>query len=424
MFLRLVPLRTRAAAREQAERHWLDQLPEFEGHPDRPAQAARPRLESIDVLRGLVMVLMVLDHTRDFFGFSALNPRDVNDPALFITRWITHFCAPTFIFLSGVSAFLYGQRPGRTRGDVSRFLLTRGLWLIALEVTLVHLGWTFDLQFRFVTLQVIWAIGVSMILLAGLVWLPRAAIAAVGLIAIAGHNLLDPIPPEALGQLSWIWHVLHVPAVLQPTAGMHLFVLYPLIPWFAVMAMGYALGPVMLLEAGRRRRWLALAGVATTALFLALRGVNIYGDPAGWSSDGRSLLASVLSFVNTEKYPPSLLYLAMTLGPALLLMAVLDGGRRGPVGRVLLVFGRVPFLYYLAHLYVLHLLAIVVSLVMLGSADWLIGGMPLLNKPEAFGLSLPVVYGLWLGVVAVLYPLCRWFSRVKQERKDWWLSYL
>jgi uncharacterized membrane protein len=399
-------------------------------HHPAPASAtppARPRLASIDLLRGVIMVLMTLDHVRDFFaraaGAGGMNPRDVNATALFLTRWVTHFCAPTFILLAGMSAFLYGQRPGRTTRDVGRFLLTRGLWLVLLELTLVNFGWTFDVRLEFLTLQVIWAIGCSMIFLAGLVYLPRAVVAAVAVAMICGHNLLDGVRAEQLGALSWLWTLLHEPGFLPPIAGRQLFALYPLIPWVGVMAAGYALGPVILLDARRRRAALVNVGIALTVLFIVLRGTGVYGDPADLVVHDTAW-ATFLSLLNCEKYPPSLLYLAMTLGPALIALAALDVAR-GRVANVFTTIGRVPFLYYLAHIYLIHVLAVAAA-AMTGNGDvaWLFSGTALLNKPTTFGFSLPVVYLIWLAVVALLYPLCRWFAAVKQRRKDWWLSYL
>ncbi|HET6521340.1 MAG TPA: heparan-alpha-glucosaminide N-acetyltransferase domain-containing protein, partial [Geminicoccaceae bacterium] len=297
----------------------------------------RVRLDSIDLLRGVVMVLMLLDHTRDFFTAGGFNLRDVHDPAVFITRWVTHFCAPVFVFLAGLSAFLHGAR-GRTVPEVSRYLFTRGLWLVLLEVTVVRFAWTFSLYPDFVLLQVIWAIGVSMVVLAGLIRLPRSAVGAIGIGMIACHNLLDGIQAEQLGRLGWLWSVLHQPALLHPAPGVAVFALYPLIPWIGVMAAGYALGPVML--RGDRRRWLVGLSVGVSLGFVLLRAANVYGDPAPWvPQDG--VVATVLSFVNAEKYPPSALYLAMTLGPALVALAAFESAR-GAVARFLVLFGRVP----------------------------------------------------------------------------------
>jgi uncharacterized membrane protein len=380
---------------------------------------ARARIDSVDLLRGAVMVLMALDHTRDFVGARGLNPRDVSEPALFLTRWITHFCAPTFILLAGMSAYLYGTR-GRSTAEVSRFLLTRGFWLIAIEFTLVRFGWSFSLTVPYFVAQVIWVIGASMVVLAGLVYLPRWAIAAFGLVMIAGHNLLDGIRAEDLGSAGWVWNFLHQPALLR---GQNATVraLYPLVPWAGVMAAGYALGPVLRLEATSRRRVLMRLGMSITVGFVLLRATNFYGDPAGWSAQG-SWWATLLSFLNCEKYPPSLLYLMMTLGPALILLSLLERAR-GRVADWIIVFGRVPFLYYVAHIFLIHLLAVAFSQWVYGDGAWLIGQFPP-RKPAGYGLALSGVYAVWLLVVLALYPLCRWFAALKQRRREWWLSYL
>src|SRR5215468_6955847 len=287
---------------------------------------ARARLDSIDLLRGLVMVLMALDHTRDFFSASGPNPRDIADPALFLTRWVTHFCAPTFIFLAGVSAFLYGER-GRSVGQVSLFLLTRGLWLILIEFTVMRFCWTFSFHINVFVLQVIWVTGASMVVLAGLVHLPRGAIAAIGLAMIAGHNLLDGIDAADLGNAAWLWTLLHQPGLIEIVPQLKLFVLYNLVPWSGVMAAGYALGPLFRLDPASRRSFLIRTGVAVIAGFVVLRATNLYGDPDVWSMQG-SVLGTVLSFIDCEKYPPSLLYLMMTLGPALILLALFRARRR------------------------------------------------------------------------------------------------
>src|SRR5262245_40674262 len=270
----------------------------------------RQRLASIDLLRGLVMVVMALDHTRDFFAAGGFNPRDVTDPALFLTRWITHFCAPTFIFLAGISAYLYGVR--HRTGDTSRYLFTRGCWLVVIELTVVRFAWSFSFHFDHLVLQVIFAIGVSMIALAALIHLPRWAIATVGIAMITVHKIFDPINAEQFGVAAPVWKLLHQPGVIDLGPGFKLFVLYPLIPWIGVMAAGYALGPVFTLERAARVQKLVALGSAITAGFIVLRATNLYGDPAPWTvQDGA--LPTVLAFINCEKYPPSLLYLAMTL---------------------------------------------------------------------------------------------------------------
>ena len=368
------------------------------------------RIVSIDVLRGLVMALMALDHTRDFFGTGDFNPRDVMEPALFLTRWVTHFCAPTFIFLAGLSAFLYGR--GRSAGELSRFLLIRGLWLILLDLTLIKFGWRFDVDLYRLTAGVIFVIGASMVALAALIWLPRWAIAAVALIMLVGHNLLDGIKAEEFGGASWAWHVLHEPGLVPLGDGANLYVLYPLIPWIGVMAAGYLLGPVMQLEGEARQRLLFRLGAAITLGFIVLRATNLYGDPAPWTVQ-ETWLSTLLSFLNCEKYPPSLLYLMMTLGPALMLLACFEHAR-GALARLLATFGQVPFFYYVVHIYLIHGLAVATGLAMTGT----------LTRTPSIGLSLAGIYFVWLLVLVLLYPICRWFAELKKSGRGGWWSYL
>jgi uncharacterized membrane protein len=387
------------------------------------ATAARTRLASIDTLRGLVMIVMALDHTRDFFAGGGFNPRDVSDTALFLTRWVTHFCAPTFILLAGISAYLYGAQmhsQGRGIREVSRFLVTRGLWLILIEFTVVRLGWSFDVHFNYFVAQVIFAIGVSMIALSAIVHLPRGAIAAIGLVMISGHNALDGIRAEQLGAAAPLWNLLHQPGFFTIPPGIKFFVLYPLIPWIGVMAAGYALGPVFTQERTARVQQLFMLGAAATLGFFILRATNLYGDPAPWAIQD-NVLATVLSFINCEKYPPSLLYLAMTLGPALMLVAAFEWVR-GPVAGWIATFGRVPFFYYVVHIFLLHALAILFAWATMGDIGWLFG--PPGHKPAAYGLPLVGIYAVWLAVVVALYPICRWFAGIKRRRTGWWWSYL
>ncbi len=386
-----------------------------------PGAVAPPhaRLDSIDMVRGLAVVLMALDHTRDFVGASGQNPRDVADTAIFLTRWVTHFCAPTFILLAGVGAFLHGSR--RSKGELSRYLLTRGLWIILVEFTLVRFGWNLNFDLGLFIAQVMWAIGASMIVLAALVQLPRAAVGAVGLVMIAGHNLLDPIRAEQFGAAAWVWNLLHQPALLHLGGESRLLLIYPLIPWPGVMALGYALGPLFRGEAGRRRRVLLGYGLAATAGFVLLRAVNLYGDPAPWSVQPTPLM-TLLSFLDAEKYPPSLAYLLMTLGPALVLLALAEGWR-GRLAGWLVTYGRVPFLFYVVHLPLIHLLAVLLAWAMVGEAGWLLGGF-VPEKPPGYGLGIAGIYAAWIFVLVLLYPMCRWFAGLKQRRHDWWLSYL
>ena len=380
---------------------------------------ARTRIDSIDLVRGLVMVMMALDHVRDFFAPGGFNPRDVTEPALFMTRWITHFCAPVFVFLAGTSAFLYSTR-GRTTQELSRFLLTRGIWLVLIELTLVRLAWTFSFDLSYFFSQVIFAIGASMIALSMLVFLPRGAIAAIALVLIAGHNLLDPIKAEMFGAAAPVWNFLHEPAFLQ-FGSVKWFAVYPLIPWIGVMAAGYALGPVFTLDRATRTRWLVGLGAAAVVAFVLLRAGNLYGDPAPWRAQA-GVGATILSFINCEKYPPSLLYLAMTIGPALLLLATVERAR-GPLAEWITTYGRVPFFYYVSHIFLIHALAVLFAWTSGVATDWLFGPFPA-DKPNGYGLTLPGVYAVWLVVVVALYPLCKWFADVKRRRSDWWLSYL
>lgn len=380
------------------------------------ASAVRVRIDSIDLLRGLVMVLMALDHVRDYFTEARFNPLDLTQTSvvLFATRWITHFCAPAFILLAGTSAYLVSKK--RSRPELSRFLLTRGLWLVLLELTVINFAFSFDLSYQGgVDLQVIWAIGCSMIAMAALVYLPVSAVGAIGILMIFGHNALDEIKPQAFGAWVPLWNVLHVQGPIP-----HAFVAYPLVPWIGVMAAGYALGAAYDLPEARRRRLLTELGLAAIAGFLALRALNVYGDPQPWSGQG-SALFSVLSFMNVQKYPPSLLFLLATLGPALLVLAWCEHAR-GAVARALVTIGRVPLFFYVLHIVLAHLLAGLAAL-MLGYGSEVLTKRPWELSP-GWGFGLPVVYTMWMIVVLALYPACRWFAAIKQRRRDWWLSYL
>jgi len=377
---------------------------------------APARLASIDIVRGLAMVLMALDHVRDFFADPRLDPLDLShtSTSAFLTRWITHLCAPLFVFLAGASSYLVSQR--RTRAELSRFLLIRGLWLIVLEITVVDFAWTFDLRYQTgLYLQVIWAIGVAMIVLATLVHLPLPAIAAFSVIMIAGHNVLDGIAAESWGDWAPLWTVLHVQGPIP-----HGFVEYPLIPWVAVMSLGYCMGAIFQLDAQRRRRVLVCLGATSLAAFVLLRMLNVYGDPRGWSLQSTTVL-TLLSIVNVQKYPPSLQYLLLTLGSGFLLLAAFESAR-GKMSEVLRTFGRVPLFFYVLHVALAHFAAGVVGLAMgFGAALF---ATDFVSIPAQWGFGLPVVYLAWLLVVVTLYPACRWFAEVKRRRADWWLSYL
>lgn len=325
----------------------------------------RARLDSVDKLRGLVMVIMALDHARDFFWSGRIDPTDLQHTtvALFLTRLITHYCAPVFVFLAGTGAFLYGSR-GKTKGEVSRFLLTRGLWLILLEATVIKFAWSFNPDPHFIMFQVIWAIGVSMVVLSALIYLPLPIIGALGILMIVGHNALDSLKVAGLAQENF-WTILHHRGTVEWLPGYRLFILYPLIPWIGVMAAGYAFGALMVREPEARRQAIFRLGLGLTLAFVALRLINVYGDPQPWSAQP-SPVFTLLSFFNCQKYPPSLLYLLMTLGPALLVLALFERGT-GRFGRVLETYGRVPLFYYVLHLYLLHGAAVVFAIARYGS---------------------------------------------------------
>ncbi len=379
---------------------------------------SRRRLDHVDLLRGLVMVIMVLDHVRDYFTEARFDPTDLTrtDLALFATRWITHYCAPVFILLAGASAWIAGTR--RTRVQLERFLLTRGVWLILVELTVISFAWYFSTQWTVgARAQVIWAIGASMVVLAGLIYLPRAAIAAFGLALVLGHNLLDGIGPESMGHFALLWRVLHVPGPLE---SLPVGMTYPLVPWVGVMALGYVAGPAIFSQDPQVSRRLAWLGGILVLGFVMLRSINGYGDPSPRLDDGSGTLF-VMSFFNVTKYPPSLVYLLMTLGPALIALHFLRRAR-GSLASVLVTFGRVPFLFYVAHLYLVHSLAVFAGMAQGFPASAM--GTLYRQLPEGYGFGLPVVYLVWLGVVALLYPLCRRYAALKARSNARWLSYL
>ena len=389
------------------------------------------RIQAVDALRGAVIILMALDHIRDFISSAAMSysPTDLTKTSatIFFTRWITHFCAPVFAFTAGIGAFLWLQR-NRTRAQLSRFLVTRGLWLIFLELTVLRFVMFSEFHFSnsLVILLVIWMLGLCMIALAGLVHLPMRLLAALSIAIIAGHNLLDGIQPARFGRWAWLWDILHQQAVFRFGSN-NFLVAYPLIPWIAVMALGYCFGIVPLWDAARRQRFLLGLGVALSVAFVLLRAINRYGDPQRWSVQ-HSGLFSLLSFLNCTKYPPSLLFLLMTLGPALLAMAWLERVRLSS-GNPLIVFGRVPFFFYVLHLAAAHVVTIVINLLRYGRANFLLLPPPSMGGPREmfpprFGFDLWVVYVVWIGVIVMLYPVCRCFAQLKQRRRNWWLSYL
>jgi uncharacterized membrane protein len=394
------------------------------------------RIVSVDLLRGLVMMLMALDHTREYFSEIPFPAEDLSKTfgTLFFTRVITHFCAPVFFLLAGAGAYLAVAR-GKSLPQASRFFWTRGLWLVFLELTVLRFAWNFT--FASVGLvQVIWALGWSMVAMALIVKLPIRWIAALGVVTIVSHNLLDAIHPASLGSFSGLWMVLHSPGLVSITPGMSFFVGYPLIPWIGVMAAGYAMGA--LLERSDRRKWILGLGVALTLAFFVLRALNLYGNGEASTSFflpstvgpwkvQPSLTLTIIAFFDTLKYPPSLDYLLMTLGPALIVLACLDGvaAERG-LGRILLVFGRVPLFYYVLHILVIHAMAIFVGMLFHRSVSWLWhGGFFLHPPPAGYGHGLPFVYLMWCIALLILYFPCKWCMAFKNRHREWgWLSYL
>jgi uncharacterized membrane protein len=390
------------------------------------------RLSGIDAVRGAVMIVMALDHVRDFFHRAAMSssPTDLTTttPALFLTRWVTHFCAPVFVFTAGIGAFLW-WRHNRTQKQLSAFLLTRGLWLVVLELTVMRLAYDFSFSQRYpVLLLVLWVLGACMIGMAALVWLPVRWLAVLSIAAISLHNLLDSVTASRFGSGAGAWNLIHQPGAFR-MAGKVVIVGYPLVPWIAVMAAGFCLGRVFLMEAAVRRRILVRIGTAATLAFVIIRALNVYGDPAPWSTQ-KSAIYTVLSFLNCTKYPPSLLFLLMTLGPALLALAWFDRLSL-KVTNPLIVFGRVPLFYFIAHFYAARAAAAFMAWLRYGRASFAFAFQPLPSMggprelfPAAFGYDLWVVYAMWVLIVVGLYPACRWFARVKASRRDWWLSYL
>ena len=386
---------------------------------------SKPRIESIDLLKGLVMVIMALDHVRDYFHISAyfFDPSDPTQSTLpiFFTRWITNFCAPAFSFLAGLSAFMVGRR--KTSSELSGFLLKRGIWLIFIEITIITFGWHFDVQFRNIILQTIWQLGISMIVLAGLIHLPINVVLAFSCIVIFGHNLLDTIHFDN----NILWSFIHGRSRFMFAEDHYIRQSYPLIPWIAVMSLGYCFGSLYnhSYDSIKRRRVLNGLGIGALVLFISLIVINKYGDPVRWTNYG-DVSRTLMSIFNVNKYPPSLLYLLMTLGPTFLFLANAEK-LKGKLVDFFCVFGRVPFFYYIIHIYLIHFIA-------LGVAEFTGFGWQAMILPmfvirvealKGFGSNLWVVYFLWIGIILLLYPLCRKFDSYKQNNKDkWWLSYL
>jgi uncharacterized membrane protein len=384
------------------------------------------RIESVDVVRGIVIILMALDHTRDFFGDLAADPTALatTTPALFFTRWVTHFCAPAFFLLTGTGACLSLGK--MSKAELARFLVSRGIWLIFLELVVFRFGLQFNLDYQTTIVTVLWALGWAMIALAGLIWLPVPAIAAIGIVTVAGHNLLDGIPAASFGALAPLWTILHAPGIVFNNGHSLVLISYVLIPWIGVTALGFCLGRLFQGDAERRKTLLLWWGIGLCVGFLMLRLANVYGDPAAWASQ-KSPLWTLISFLNVTKYPPSLLFLLMTLGPVLLLLRAFET-HMPRIFQPALTIGKVPLFFFLAHIFLIHLLAVLASWLRYGEIGEMfrspdLGHFPF-SQPPGWGEPLSVVYAVWIGVVLLLYPLCRWYARVKQRNKAWWLSYL
>jgi uncharacterized membrane protein len=388
------------------------------------------RIESIDLLRGFAIVLMALDHVRDYFhaDYFFYNPTDMEatNGAVFFTRFITHFCAPVFMFLAGTSAFLVGER--KTKKQLAAFLLKRGLWLMLLETVVINFAWSFNADYPFLRLQVIWALGLAMVMMAGMIYLPLKIILAVGLAILFGHNLLDNIHATGNSFGDILWGQLHERKRFI-IGGRIVATGYPILPWFCIMALGYCFGTFYQkgMDAALRKKYLLVIGSVAIGLFLLLRATNLYGDMEPWQTQ-RSVVLTICSFFNVTKYPPSLLYILITLGPALLLLALLEK----PLNRfskIIIVFGRVPLFFYILHLYLIHALAVVA--VIWSGRSWTdmitITNLNAKDSPwlQGYGFTLGQTYLIWIGVVAMLYPLCKWYDQYKTKHKEkWWLSYL
>ena len=392
-------------------------------------KATSSRIESIDILRGVVMIIMALDHVRAYFNYGSffIDPTNLETttPLLFFTRFITHYCAPVFVLLAGTSAFLYGTR--KTKSELFKFLFSRGIWLIFLEIVVNNLIWAFDLSFSIQIFQVIWAIGFSMVCLSLLIFLPKKILLIIGLILIAGHNLLDSIVTEGQSMQNIIWYVLHQEQFLAFSPNKLIIIKYPVIPWIGIMVLGYLLGTFY--QKGyaktKRKKWLLRIGLGALAIFFVLRGLNIYGDLTPWRFQD-TITKTVLSFFNVTKYPPSLLFACITLGPALLFLRTIES-TKNRVTDFFLVFGRVPLFYYFIHVFFIHLLAF--GGIVIYGANWedmILTANGFLNANLIdYGYSLQIVYPVWLSVVLLLYPVSKKYMLYKANNKDkWWLSYL
>ncbi len=398
--------------------------------------APKTRVQSIDVLRGLVMVIMALDHVRDFFhkvlldnaGAAATGPTDLatTTPILFFTRWITHFCAPIFVFLAGASIYLMSLK--KTKKELSLFLITRGFWLVIVEVVIITFSWTFNPLYNLFILQVIWAIGISMILMGLLVQLPYKIIFLLGFIIVFGHNILDFKAVNEGLKGSAIANLLYFSQFdVIPVDSTHvILIVYAFLPWLGVMMLGFCFGKLYTpgTDAAWRRKKLLQLGSAALLLFAVLRIINVYGDPVPWSTQPRGAVYSFLSFININKYPPSLQYLLVTVGGGIIFLALIEKVQNR-FTNVMNVYGRVPMLYYILHFYLIHILVVIVFYLQgFTNKDIVTPGVPFLFKPNDFGLNLFGVYAMWIFIVVLLYPVCKKYNKYKSTHDKWWLSYL
>lgn len=399
---------------------------------DTPVAAAKSRrIESIDLLRGIIMIIMSLDHVRDYFhAYSYVyDPTDLQHTTapIFLTRWITHYCAPTFMLLAGISACMYGSKNGKKA--LSYFLFTRGLWLVIVELFFVTLAWTFNPHYPVFILQVIWAFGIAMMLLSLLVQLPRKILLPLGILLIVAHNTLDNVHVPGDSFPAFIWSALHDPNFVGFNFGpFHPIIGYPVLPWLGIITFGYCVGSLYApaVTPDNRKKWLRNLGLGCILLFIVLRWTNLYGDRSPWSVQ-ESWELTLFSFVNTTKYPPSLLFILMTMGPSLLFLAYAER----PLNKVtaaLTVFGRVPMFFYLLHIPLIHGLGVLAAALsghgagnMVDLTTWVTSNEQL----KGYGFSLPVVYAVWIVVIALLYPVSLRFSKYKQANQSTkkWLSY-
>jgi len=392
--------------------------------------ATKPRISSIDIVRGIVMVIMALDHTRDFFHHDSLqmDPTDLTKtyPSLFFTRIITHFCAPTFVMLAGTSIYISAQR--KSKRELALFLITRGIWLIFIELVVIRFGFMFNFYYDLIIFQVIWAIGASMIVMAGLIYLNETVLIILAAAFLFGHNLLDAIQLTPKDAGYWPWMFFYQFGFTPLANGSAILVPYPVLPWLSIMLGGYVLGRLYrpTVTASDRQRYLVIAGTSAILLFIALRSVNIYGDPAPWSVQKNGMY-TFMSFLNTTKYPASLLYTLMTLGPVLIVLAIVEKIQT-TIFQPFVVFGRVPMFYYILHFYFIHIFALTAYLYTTGKS-WndldfhfskSFGGI----VSGDGGYSLGIAYLAWASIVLLLYPLCRAYNRYKSTHTHWWLSYL